>query len=72
MTIKPLRILALVVSLLPVSSAFSQNLPLVVGMARDQDWSALETLLADGVDPNVIYGDGTSALHWARDRKSVV
>ena len=65
MTIKPLRILALVVSLLPVSSAFSQNLPLVVDMARDQDWSALETLLADGVDPNVIYGDGSSALHWA-------
>jgi len=47
------------------SLSLAQNLPPVVAMAKEADWERLHTLLADGLDPNVIYGDGTSGLHWA-------
>ena len=36
--------------------------------ARSADHAAVRTLLADGVDVNTRYGDGTTALHWAAHR----
>lgn len=46
-------------------SALAQNMPLVVSLAKEQNWQQLIVLLEDGVEPNSIYGDGTTALHWA-------
>lgn len=42
-----------------------QNFPPVVAAAKDSNWAELQTLLADGVEANAIYGDGSTALHWA-------
>ena len=46
------------------SQASAQNLPFVVSLAKEQKWEDLSSLLADGLNPNVVYGDGTTALHW--------
>jgi len=54
-----------VVQLVLVSNAFSQAMPVVVQAAKEANWEYLHTLLADGLQANSIYGDGTSALHWA-------
>ena len=43
----------------------AQNMPILVDLAKEQKWSELTSLLEDGLNPNVIYGDGTTALHWA-------
>jgi len=51
--------------------AFGQNMPPVVSMAKQADWQGLQTLLDDGLNPDAIYGDGTSALHWASYHASV-
>ncbi len=40
-------------------------MPLVVELAKESRWEQLSNLLADGIDPNPVYGDGTAALHWA-------
>lgn len=62
---------AFLVATLFATQAFSQNLPPVLNMAKQADWESLQSLLADGMNPNVIYGDGTSALHWASYHDSV-
>jgi len=54
-----------------VTQTFSQGMPVVVQTAKNADWSKLHTLLADGLEPNAIYGDGTSALHWASYHESI-
>jgi len=36
-----------------------------VQAAKTENWSALQDSLDQGADPNEVYGDGTSALHWA-------
>ena len=40
----------------------------LIAAARRADGPAVRALLADGVDVNTRYGDGTSALHWAAHR----
>lgn len=47
------------------SQSLAQNLPVVVALAKEQQWDELASLLEDGLNPNAIYGDGTTALHWA-------
>ena len=42
----------------------------LIWAARRADYEAVRTLLADGVDVNTRYGDGTTALHWAAHRDS--
>ena len=46
------------------SQVSAQNLPIVVSLAKEQKWEELASLLEDGLNPNVVYGDGTTALHW--------
>ena len=53
------------------AQAFSQGMPVVVQTAKDADWETLHTLLTDGLQPNAVYGDGTSALHWASYHESI-
>jgi ankyrin repeat protein len=53
------------------TQALAQNMPLVVSLAKEQRWEQLENLLQDGVNANAIYGDGTTALHWASYHDSV-
>ncbi len=55
----------LVICLCLSATSRAQNMPLVVSLAKDQDWSQLVTVVEDGLDPNVAYGDGTTALHWS-------
>ena len=55
----------LICGLLCSSVAVAQNMPLVVELAKQQDWGQLTSLLQDGLDPNPVYGDGSAALHWA-------
>jgi ankyrin repeat protein len=43
----------------------AQSMPAVVAAAKDADWTLLQSLLDDGVDANAVYGDGSTALHWA-------
>ena len=50
---------------------FSQGMPVVVQTAKDADWETLHRLLSDGLQPNAVYGDGTSALHWASYHESI-
>ena len=47
------------------SHVYAQNLPVVVSLAKEQKWNELVALLEDGLNPNAVYGDGTTALHWA-------
>jgi len=47
------------------SQVCGQNLPVLIDLAKQQKWEELSSLLRDGLNPNVIYGDGTTALHWA-------
>ena len=59
------RILYFLVLIFLTNQVFAQNLPIVVDLAKQQKWDELSSLLKDGLNPNAIYGDGTSALHWA-------
>ena len=59
------RKLLLIGTVLFAAQSYSQNMPTVVSMAKEADWENLEYLLEDGLNPNVVYGDGTTALHWA-------
>ena len=60
------RKLLLIGSVFFVVQSYGQNMPAVVSMAKEADWENLESLLEDGLNPNVVYGDGTTALHWAQ------
>lgn len=42
----------------------AQNIPVIVNLAKEQKWDELFTLIEDGFNPNAVYGDGTTALHW--------
>lgn len=53
------------------AQALSQGMPALVAVAKDANWTMLETLLTDGIEANVVYGDGSSALHWASYHDSV-
>jgi ankyrin repeat protein len=44
---------------------FAQGMPAVVQVAKEADWAALQTLINEGENVNQMYGDGSSALHWA-------
>ena len=59
------RKLLLIGSVFFVVQSYGQNMPAIVSMAKEADWKNLESLLEDGLNPNVVYGDGTTALHWA-------
>ena len=48
-----------------VSVALAQPMSALVQAAKDADWQYMNTLLEDGMSPDVAYGDGTTALHWA-------
>lgn len=45
--------------------ALAQTMPALLDSARGQDWQAVNTLLAQGVNPDTAWGDGSTALHWA-------
>jgi uncharacterized protein len=45
--------------------ALGQGMPPVVQAAKDADWAKLSSLLAAQSNVQDVYGDGTSALHWA-------
>ena len=55
----------LIAASLLAAQAFAQPMPPTVGAAKNADWQRLRTLVEDGLNPNAIYGDGSSALHWA-------
>lgn len=57
--------LVAVLQFLIMSTVLAQGMPAVVQAAKDADWEYLSTLLADVMQVNAVYGDGTSALHWA-------
>ncbi|MEQ8954127.1 MAG: ankyrin repeat domain-containing protein, partial [Gammaproteobacteria bacterium] len=59
------KILLLTVTLLCTAVVTAQPMPPQIQLARDADWAALGGLLADGLNPDVSYGDGSAALHWA-------
>ena len=45
--------------------ALGQGMPPVVQAAKDADWAKLSSLLSNQGNVQDVYGDGTSALHWA-------
>jgi len=45
--------------------ALGQGMPPVVQAAKDADWARLSSLLLAQSNVKGVYGDGTSALHWA-------
>lgn len=61
------RMLALAAILSGAASTLSsqQAGTALVDAAKAQDSAAVRALLAQGVDVNAPYGDGTTALHWA-------
>lgn len=59
------RTLLFVLLLLWAKLTSAQNLPATVSLAKEQKWNELFSLLEDGLNPNTMYGDGTTALHWA-------
>ena len=58
-------VLVLLVASMLAAQAFAQVMPPTVSAAKEADWERLQALVEDGVNPNAIYGDGTTALHWA-------
>lgn len=59
--------LILSLALLILYSPFiaAQNMPEIVSLAKEKEWYQLSELIEDGLDPNVTYGDGSTALLWA-------
>ncbi len=62
---RDLRSLFLIAACLFAAQAFAQVMPPTVSAAKDADWERLRALVEDGVNPDAIYGDGSTALHWA-------
>jgi len=60
-----LRSLFLIAACLFAAQAIAQVMPPTVSAAKDADWERLRALVEDGVNPDAIYGDGSTALHWA-------
>ncbi|MFM1897214.1 MAG: Phosphocholine transferase AnkX [Pseudomonadota bacterium] len=58
------RLLLLILCVMAAPS-FADSLPPSVDAAKAGDWALLQSLLEDGTDPDIAYGDGTTALHWA-------
>ena len=58
-------VLVLLVASMLAAQAFAQVMPPTVSAAKEADWELLQALVEYGVNPNAIYGDGTTALHWA-------
>lgn len=58
-------VLILLAASMLAAQAFAQVMPPTVSAAKDADWERLRALVEDGVNPNAVYGDGTTALHWA-------
>lgn len=46
-------------------AAAQRGMPAVVEAAKEGDWSQLRKLLDDSTPVNTVYGDGSTALHWA-------
>ncbi|MCY3688565.1 MAG: hypothetical protein F4Y89_10605 [Gammaproteobacteria bacterium] len=65
MATRDLRSLFLIGACLFAAQAIAQVMPPTVSAAKDADWERLQALVEDGVNPNAIYGDGSTALHWA-------
>lgn len=59
------RLLVCLYTLVFSGVALAQTMPALLDSAREQDWQAVDALLAEGVDPNTAWGDGSTALHWA-------
>lgn len=58
-------VLVLLVASMLAAQAFAQVMPPTVSAAKEADWERLRALVEDGINPNAVYGDGTTALHWA-------
>lgn len=56
---------ALLLALLFASASAAANGSLLADAAKDQDWQAVQTLLAQKADVNLAQADGTTALAWA-------
>jgi len=65
------QLLTLLTTFLVGPSVLAQYMPPVVEAAKNEDWQLLEQHLASGMDANQIYGDGSTALHWASYHDSV-
>ena len=61
-TCQKLLVLGVLLFALP---ALGQGMPPVVQAAKDADWARLSSLLSTQSNVQDVYGDGTSALHWA-------
>lgn len=57
--------LILICTSLLVAQLLAQGIPALVAAAKNGDWTELQSLLADGVAVDAMYGDGSTALHWA-------
>ena len=57
--------LLLVAACLLTVQAFAQVMPPTVSAAKEAEWDRLQSLIEDGINPNAVYGDGATALHWA-------
>ncbi|MYI01665.1 MAG: hypothetical protein F4122_03865 [Gammaproteobacteria bacterium] len=65
MAMRDLRSLFLIAACLFAAQAIAQVMPPTVSAAKDADWERLRALVEDGINPDAIYGDGSTALHWA-------
>lgn len=65
MNIRESKIIVFATATLFAMQAFAQIMPPTVSAAKEADWNRLAALVEDGVNPNAIYGDGSTALHWA-------
>lgn len=64
-TMKTCQKLLALGALLFTLPVLGQGMPPVVQAAKDADWARLSSLLSAQSNVQAVYGDGTSALHWA-------
>ncbi len=62
---KGMRVLTIALAALVAASAARAESPPLIDAARYQDAVLLQTLLRDGIDPDLRQADGASAIHWA-------